>query len=75
MSTGKNQHVVPFSDNWAVRGKGNKKVTKTFNTQKEAIEYARKIAIYQKSELFIHGLDGKIRERNSYGNDPRTSEG
>jgi hypothetical protein len=29
----------------------------------------------QVSELFIHGEDGQIRERNSFGNDPRNIRG
>ncbi|WP_058073363.1 DUF2188 domain-containing protein [Pseudomonas citronellolis] len=71
----KNQHVVPHGDNWAVKGEGNSKATKEFDTQAEAIEHARRIAINQKSELFIHNEKGQIRERNSYGNDPYPPKG
>ncbi len=67
--TKKNQHVVPKGDNWAVRGAGNEKVTKIVSTQKEAIKIARDIAINQGSEMFIHGENGQIRERNTYGKD------
>lgn len=67
---GKNQHVVPNRDKWSVKGEGNKKNTATFETQKEAIEKAKSIAKNQESELLIHGQNGQIRERNSYGNDP-----
>lgn len=67
---GKNQHVVPNGDKWSIKGEGNEKNTATFDTQKEAIEKGREIAINQKSELFIHNKEGKIRERSSYGNDP-----
>lgn len=65
----KNQHVVPKGDNWAVRGAGNSKVTKVVSTQNEAIKIARDIAINQGSEMFIHGKNGQIRERNTYGED------
>ena len=34
-----------------------------------AIAAAREIARNQKSELVIHGRDGRIREKDSYGND------
>lgn len=67
---GTNQHVTNKSNEWRVIRENNKKATKTFPTQKEAIEYGRKIAINQKSELVIHGKDGKIRDKDSYGNDP-----
>lgn len=66
----KNQHVTKKGDNWRVIGEGNNKATKTFNTQKEAIDFGRKIAINQQSELVIHGVNGKIRDKDSYGNDP-----
>ena len=65
----KNQHVVKHGKNWALRGENNTKVTKTFTTQIEAIQKGREICTNQKSELIIHGRNGKIREKNSYGND------
>ena len=67
---GKNQHVVPHGNNWAVKGERNEKYTKVVPTQKEAIEAAREIAKNQKSELVIHKKDGTIRDKDSYGNDP-----
>lgn len=70
MNKGKNQHVVRHGDGWAVKGEGNSKATKVTETQKEAIEVAENIARNQKSDTKIHGRDGKIREGNSYGNDP-----
>lgn len=70
MEKGKNQHVVKHPDGWAVKGEGNKKATKVTHTQAQAIEVAEKIARKQNSDTKIHGLDGKIRLGNSYGNDP-----
>ena len=72
---GKNQHVVKHSDSWAVKGAGNEKATRIAGTQKEAIEIAKQIAKNQHSEMFVHGRDGKIRERNSYGDDPYPPKG
>lgn len=72
---GKNQHVVKTNSGWGVRGENNYRITKNFETQKEAIEKAREIAINQESELFIHGSNGRIRDRISYGNDPYPPEG
>ncbi len=71
----KNQHVVSHPDGWAVRGEGNEKVTSVHPTQREAVEVAREIARNQQSELLIHGENGQIRERNSYGNDPFPPKG
>ncbi len=66
---GKNQHVVPYKGKWAVRGAGNVRVTSVHETQGEAIEKARQIAINQESEVVIHGRSGKIRDKDSYGPD------
>ena len=66
----KNQHVVKNDKKWSVKGAGNSKATKNFDTQKEAIDFAKEIAKNQKSEVVIHGKDGKIRDKDSYGNDP-----
>jgi hypothetical protein len=72
----KNQHVTPSSGGgWQVKGAGNSKATKITNTQSEAIAYAKGIAKNQQSELFIHNQQGRIRERNSYGNDPYPPKG
>ncbi|MGH1432580.1 MAG: DUF2188 domain-containing protein [Neptuniibacter sp.] len=71
----KNQHVVPHSEGWAVKGAGNQKATSVHRTQADAIEHAREIARNQESEMLIHGTNGQIRERNSYGNDPYPPEG
>ena len=70
MVKGKNQHVVKHGDGWAVRGEGNSKVTKVTRTQADAIQKAEDIARNQHSDTKVHGLDGKIRGGNSYGNDP-----
>lgn len=75
MTKGKNQHVVKHPDGWAVKGEGNERVTKITPTQKEAIDKGRDIARNQNSELFIHGKNGRIRERDSHGYDPRDIKG
>ncbi len=67
---GKNQHVVKHPDGWAVKGSGNERATRVMENQQEAIDIAKQIAKNQHSELLIHGRNGQIRDRNSYGNDP-----
>jgi hypothetical protein len=63
------QHVAPSISGWSVRKAGAAKATKIFKTQEEAIKLGREIAINQRTELFIHGKDGRIREKNSFGRD------
>lgn len=73
---GKNQHVTPHTNGgWQVKGAGNTRATVRTETQREAIDVARKMAIKEKSEVVIHGRDGRIREKNSYGNDPCPPKG
>lgn len=72
---GKNQHVVPHKDGWAVRGANNERVTSIHSTQTEAAHAAREIAINQKSEVVIHRPNGQIRDKDSYGNDPYPPKG
>lgn len=68
---GKNQHVTKHPNGgWQVKGANNSKASALTVTQHDAISIARRIAQNQKSELIIHGLNGRIREKNSYGNDP-----
>ena len=67
---GKDQHVVPHEDGWAIRGEGNQRVTSIHDTQRDAAERAREIARNQGSEVVIHRRDGTIRDSDSYGNDP-----
>jgi len=71
----KNQHVVPHDAGWAVRGAGNSRLTSIHPTQAEAINSAKEIAQHQSSEMFIHGRNGQIRERNTYGDDPFPPKG
>lgn len=73
--SGKNQHVVPHEGGWAVKGAGNSRATSVHETQAGAIQSAREIAQNQQSELLIHGRNGQIRERDSYGNDPFPPKG
>lgn len=73
--TKKNQHVTPHSEGWAVKGEGNGRASSVHETQAEAIGAAKQIAINQGSELFVHGRNGQIRERNTYGKDPYPPKG
>lgn len=71
----KNQHVVPHNNGWAVRGAGNSRLTSEHATQAKAIERAREIARNRQSEMLVHGRNGQIRERDSFGNDPCPPQG
>jgi hypothetical protein len=70
-----NQHIVRRGTEWAIRKEGADRDTRKFDTQAQAIEAGREIAINQGSELFIHDRHGRIRERNTYGDDPNPPKG
>lgn len=70
-----NQHVVKVGSEWRIKGEGNQRYTGTFDTQKDAQERAREIAINQQSEVVIHRPNGQIRDKDSYGNDPYPPKG
>ena len=68
---GKDQHVTKHPHGgWQVKAEGNKKATIITATPKEAINAAIPLAKKQRSEVVIHGVNGKIRDKDSYGNDP-----
>ncbi|MFI3132038.1 DUF2188 domain-containing protein [Mammaliicoccus sciuri] len=71
----KNVHVTKNGDGWQVKREGGKRASSHHNTQKEAIDSARNIAKRDGVENIIHGRDGKIRAKDSYGNDPFPPKG
>lgn len=72
----KNQHVTPHPQGgWQVKSEGNQRATARTSTQAEAKAIARELAIKNKSEMIVHGTNGRIREKNSYGNDPYPPKG
>lgn len=72
---GKNVHVVPNNDKWAVKEEGIEKEVSTHDSKELAISMGRELAIKNKAELVVHNLDGKISQKDSFGNDPRNSKG
>lgn len=75
MTKRRNQHVVPHPEGWAVKPAKGQRASSVHETQRDAIDRAREIARNQGTELFIHRRDGRIRERDSHGNDPYPPEG
>lgn len=69
MSNG-NVHVVPRNEGWAVQREGGKRASSLHATQAEAEAAGRTTARREQVEFLLHGRNGQIRERDSYGNDP-----
>lgn len=54
-------HVVkrPEDGKWAVKFAGGEKVIKLFETQKEAIDYSKKMAKNQEGKMLVHNSKGQ----------------
>jgi hypothetical protein len=69
-------HVVRGnSGGWQVRVEGTARARSIHETQAEAAKVGGAIARKNRSELLIHGRDGKIRERSTHGHDPPRTKG
>jgi Uncharacterized protein conserved in bacteria (DUF2188) len=71
MAKGRNQRVVPRDGGWAVKPEGGQRASSIHGTQREAIGRAR----FPATNVFVHGRDGRIRERDSHGHDPNPPKG
>ena len=66
----KNIHTVPHEKGWANKREGQEKPISVHKTKIEADKAAVFVAKKDKVEHIIHGKDGKIQDKDSYGNDP-----
>jgi hypothetical protein len=57
-------------DRWSVKRRGNDRASSIHETQQEAIKIGKRYAEEEGSDLIIKRKDGKIRSKDSYGNDP-----
>lgn len=70
MTERKPVHVVPHGDGWAIKREGNQRASSLHDTQAEAERVGRPVARADQTEFYLHGRDGQIRQKDSYGNDP-----
>lgn len=54
---------------------GNSRASYVTQTQEQGRLKARDLAIKNQSEVLLHGVNGKIRAKDSYGNDPYPPRG
>jgi len=65
----------PHRDGWQVKSEGNKRATSVHPNQADAWAAAREGASKTGGEAYLQGRNGQIRERNTFGRDPRSSKG
>ncbi len=69
-------HVVPNGNHgWKVIKNAANRASGSYKTKKEAVDAGRKMSQNQKTELVIHGKDGKIQNKDSHGNDQYPPKG
>jgi hypothetical protein len=66
----KDIHVIPHKDGWATRREGADRAGRVFDRQSDAYDAARETARRDGVEVVTHGRDGRIRDSDSFGNDP-----
>jgi uncharacterized protein (TIGR02271 family) len=64
-------HVESRESGWAVVREGSGRAASVHPTQAEAAKEGRDIARRDETEFFLHARDGRIREHNCYGEEPR----
>lgn len=60
----------PDRGGWDVKRSDLSRVSRNFDRKADAMAWAREQAIKKQCELVPHGLNGRIQNPNSYGNDP-----
>jgi hypothetical protein len=68
-------HTVPKAGGSGWVNKIGGRVSSHHQKQSTAIQAGRKQAINRATEHVIHGRNGQIRDKNSYGNDPYPPKG
>lgn len=67
-------HVIPRPNGgWSVKKGRVSRASKHFDTQVDAIEWAKKATKTEGGEFVVHGKDGTIKRRDTYGADPNPS--
>jgi len=71
MSKAKSHHVVPNSTGgWDVKKSNSRRASVHSDNKIQAVILGREISRNQGTEFVIHGKDGRIQQKDSYGNDP-----
>lgn len=75
MANSNNFWTTKHSGGWAVKREGASRVSSTHTTQQQAWNEARRLARGAGGEAILQGSNGKIRAKNTYGNDPFPPKG
>lgn len=60
-------HVIPAQANkWTVVAEGRVRPFKSFTTRKDAVVFAKDVAVLKTGEVIVHSVEGKILSRVTY---------
>ncbi|GKT10336.1 DUF2188 domain-containing protein [Desulforhabdus sp. TSK] len=69
-------HVVPNANNgWDVKKEDATRGSGHVDKKQDAVDARSRISQNQGTEFYIRGKDGKIRNKDSHGNDPYPPKG
>jgi len=74
VSEGNGVHTVHRDAAW-INEVGGQQVGPRHDTKEAAVQAGRDEAVARGTEHHVHGLDGRVHEKNSYGHDPRNIPG
>jgi hypothetical protein len=63
------------SKEWKVQSADSKRADSIHSTKAEAVDRGRQLSRNKKAELVIQKQDGQIGQKDSHGNDPRSTRG
>ncbi len=75
MADKKDYWATPHKDGWQVKREGSSRATSVHRTQSEAWMETKSRARDAGGEAYLQNREGQIRERNTYGHDPRKTKG
>lgn len=75
MTERRGAHVAPHDDGWAIQREGGQRASSVHRTQADAEHAGREAARRDHVEFYLHGRNGRTRERESHGNDPYPPSG
>ncbi len=61
--------IAKIGGGWNVKRRGAVRASKSFETQRQAISYARKISKAEHADLFIHNKNGRLSKKETFTND------
>jgi len=67
--------VHPQGDSWAVKVEGDSSPRTSHDRKTDAVDSGRALAKSFQVEFVVKNQDGRIAEKDTYGNDPRNVPG